>query len=161
MTAHHGGLREYNILIDRYKKETLHEEKNRIGYALAEFRDGEILKRTVKFSISKHIRPQDTVSILSGVGLNPEGRDIWINFVKKNWKMLVSKYGEGGHTLSRLIKAISNSPEEKHFVSFKKFFASHDAPGAERSVEQVLERLESNIAWHTRDSKAVEKFLKN
>jgi hypothetical protein len=74
--------------------------------------------------------------------------------------MLVSKYGDGGHTLSRLIKAISGSAEEKHLKSFKKFFATHDAPGAKRSVEQVLERLEGNIAWLKRDSKNIELFFK-
>ena len=74
--------------------------------------------------------------------------------------MLVSRYGDGGHTLSRLIKAIGGSAEEKHLKSFKKFFTTHPAPGAKRSVEQVLERLEGNVAWLKRDQKIIEKFLK-
>ena len=72
----------------------------------------------------------------------------------------MSRYGEGGLTLSRVVKAISGSAEKKHLISFKKFFATHDAPGAKRAVEQVIERLESNVFWLKRDGKRIEKFLK-
>ena len=160
VVASSGGIKEYKILIKKYKKETLHEEKNRIGDALGDFKNPKILEMACVFSISKDVRPQDTVGIISAVGLNASGRDIWWNFIRKNWKMLVSRYGDGGHTLSRLIKAIGGSAEEKHLKSFKKFFTTHPAPGAKRSVEQVLERLEGNVAWLKRDQKIIEKFLK-
>ena len=159
--ASSGGKKEYQIFIEKYKKETLHEEKNRIGGALGDFPDPKILKLACKFAFSKAVRIQDTVGIISGVGANPMGRDIWLSFVQKNWKTLVSRYGDGGHTLARLVKAISSSAEEKHFKSFKKFFATHDAPGATRAVDQVLERLEGNIAWLKRDKKIIEEFLNN
>ena len=158
--ASNGNNKDFQDLIKLYKKETLHEEKNRIGNALGYFKDKEILKAVCEFSVSKDVRNQDTVSIINNVGLNPLGRDIWWNFVKKNWKKFVTNYGYGGHTLSRLIKAISNSAEEKHFKDFKKFFATHEAPGAKRSTEQVLEKLEGNIAWLKRDEKIIEEFLK-
>ena len=160
IVATHGSMKEYRVLVARYKEETLHEEKNRIGNALGDFASPKILKMACEFAISKNVRPQDTVGIISGVGMNPLGRDIWWNFVKKNWKMLVSRYGDGGHTLSRLIKAINSSAEDRHLNMFKKFFKTHDAPGAKRSVEQVIERLEGNIAWLKRDGKKIENFLK-
>ena len=73
--------------------------------------------------------------------------------------MLVARYGDGGHMLARLVKAISGSAEEKHFRQFKKFFKTHPAPGASRAIAQVLERLEGNILWLKRDKKIIEKFL--
>ena len=157
--ARHGGTKEYKILIKKYKKETLHEEKNRIGNALGFFPNPKILAFVCKFSLSKDVRMQDTIGIISSVGTNPAGRDVWWNFVKKNWKLLVSRYGDGGHTLARLVKAISGSPEAKHLFSFKKFFKTRDAPGAKRSIEQVLERLEGNILWLKRDKKLIHTFL--
>lgn len=156
-----GGIKEYNLLIARYKKETLHEEKNRLGNALGDFTDSKILERACEFALSKDVRPQDSVGILSSVGANPAGRDVWWSFVRKNWSTLVVRYGDGGYTLARLIKAISASAEEKHLKSFKKFFATHPAPGAKRAIEQVKERLEGNVAWLKRDGKKIEKFLNN
>ena len=154
-------MKEYEIFIKKYKKETLHEEKNRIGNTLGDFSNPKILKMVCEFSMSKDVRTQDTVGIISGVGANRAGRDIWLNFVQKNWQTLVSRYGDCGHTLARLIKGIANSAEEKHLSSFKKFFATHDAPGATRAIEQVLERLEGNIDWLKRDGKIIKEFLKN
>ena len=155
-----GGTKEYNFLINKYKSEPLHEEKNRIGGALGYFKDKKILQKVCDFALSKDVRVQDWISIISMVGANSSGRDIWLNFVIKNWKILVSHYGDGGHYLSRLVKAISGTALEKHLKTFKKFFTTHEAPGAKRSVEQVLERLEGNILWLKRDKKIIAEFLK-
>ncbi|MEK7104907.1 MAG: M1 family metallopeptidase [Patescibacteria group bacterium] len=156
-----GRMREYQIFIKKYKKEELHEEKNRIGNALGDFSDPKILALVCQFALSKNVRIQDTTNILSSVGVNPRGRDVWWNFVRKNWEILTSRYGDGNHTLAKLIKAITRSAEKKHSLSFKKFFTTHNAPGAKRSVEQVIEQLEANVVWLKRDKKIIEKFLKN
>ncbi|MFA6520259.1 MAG: M1 family metallopeptidase [Candidatus Paceibacterota bacterium] len=159
IVATHSGTKEFNQFINLYKKETLHEEKNRIGGILGDFKSPTLLKRTCEFAMSKHVRPQDTMGILSSIGANPLGRDIWWNFIQKNWKTLVSRYGEGGLNLARVVKAISGSAEQKHLNSFRKFFSIHEAPGASRAITQVLERLEGNIVWLKRDRKIIEKFL--
>lgn len=159
IVAASGSTKEFKILTEKYKKEHLHEEKNRIGNSLGYFTDPKILKSVCEFAMSKYVRPQDTIGILSSIGANPVGRDVWWNFIAKNWKLMVSRYGEGGLSLGRAVQAISGSAEEKHLKLFKKFFATHDAPGGKRSIEQVIERLESNIAWRIRDEKNIEKFL--
>ena len=159
IVATHGGAKEYKMLIEKYKKETLHEEKNRIGGALGDFTQDKVLCEVTHFAFSKDVRIQDTVGIISGIGANPLGRNIWLKCLKYNWETLLSRYGDGGHTLGRLVKAISGSAEEKHLKSFKQFFATHPAPGAKRAIQQVIERLEGNIAWLKRDGKKIEKFL--
>lgn len=160
VVAAHGGTREYADMMRLYKKETLHEEGNRIGAALGDFADPKLLRQTAEFAVSAHVRMQDGWGILSSVGGNQLGRDIWLAFITKHWKLLVSRYGDGGMTLSRLVKAIGASAEEKHLAIFKKFFRSHQAPGAARAVLQVLERLESNIAWRRRDAGRIAAFLR-
>lgn len=161
VVATYGDMQEYKILIKKYIAEHLHEEKNRIGNSLGSFQNPQILKLVCEFAISKNVRIQDTISILSSVGVNPLGRDIWWSFIKKNWKTFVSRYGEGGLALSRAITAIGSSSEERHLKEFKKFFATHEAPGAKRSIDQVHERMEGNIAWRKRDHKNIANFLKN
>ncbi|MEK7459456.1 MAG: M1 family metallopeptidase, partial [Patescibacteria group bacterium] len=134
-----GDAKEYKNIIEMYKKETLHEEKNRLGYALGNFRDQKILELVCNFTMSPYVRNQDTVSIITGVGSNPYGRDVWWNFVRNNWDTLVLRYGNSGHQLSRLVKAIDRSAEKKHLISFKSFFKINKAPGASRAIEQVKE----------------------
>ena len=62
--------------------------------------------------MSPYVRNQDIVSIITGVGSNPYGRDVWWNFVRNNWDTLVLRYGNSGHQLSRLVKAIDRSAEK-------------------------------------------------
>ncbi len=161
IAARNGGMKEYNILVKKYKKETLSEEKDRIGSALGDFTSNKILRLASHFALSKNVRSQDTLGILSSLGGNPAGRDVWFECIKHNWLTLVSRYGEGGHTLARFVKAISGSAEPKHLRAFEKFFKTHNAPGAERAVAQVIEKLESNILWLKRDRKNIESFLSN
>ncbi len=157
--ATHGGIKEYEAFIEQYKKETLHEEKNRIGGVLGDFGDLKILNLACEFAFSPNVRSQDSIGILSSVGANPIGRDIWLKFIRKNWKTLVTRYGDGGHSLARLVKAISASATSKHLKIFKNFFATHEAPGAKRAIQQVLERIEGNIEWLKRDKKSIKKLL--
>jgi puromycin-sensitive aminopeptidase len=157
--ASSGSINEYNKLVERYKKEKLHEEKNRIGNALGYFKQPKILKDACAFAMSAHVRQQDSVGILSSVGANALGRDVWLTFIKQNWKTLVSRYGEGGLNLARSIKAISSSAEEKHLKDFTQFFATHPAPGAKRAIDQVKERLTGNIAWLKRDGRIIKEFF--
>ncbi len=158
--ATHGDMKTYKTLVGKYKKETLHEEKNRIGGALGDFTNDKILCEVTHFALSEHVRIQDTVGILSSIGSNPLGRNIWLKCIKYNWATLVSHYGQGGLTLGRAIKAISGSAEPKHLKELQQFFKTNVAPGAKRAIDQVFERLEGNIAWLKRDQKNIAKFFK-
>lgn len=160
IVAKYGGIKEYNQLVNLYRKQSLHQEKNRIGVSLGEFEDDKILCQVTEFAISSDVRPQDSIGILSGIAVNPKGRMIWLKFMKYNWDTMLSRYGDGGYTLSRMMKAISNTPEEKHLKYFRDFIKNHKTPGAERAVEQVLERIENNILWKNRDQKEINNFLK-
>jgi len=161
IVANNGGIAEYNMFIKQYKSEALHEEKNRIGNALGDFKDKEILCLTAHFALSNEVRIQDTISILSSIGSNPYGRDVWVTCIKTNWQLLLNRYGDGGHSLGRLVKAVGPSPEKKHLKFFIDFFSKNKAPGAARSIEQVKERIEMNTLWASRDNKKIGKFLKN
>lgn len=156
-----GGEKEYRKLIEKYKKETLHEEKNRIGSLLGQFNQDKILCEVVHFAMSSDVRIQDTVSILSGVGVNPFGRNIFMKNLKSNWQTLLSRYGDGGMALSRVVKDIGYSPEKKHLQDYKKFFMKNDAPGAKRAIEQTIEKMEANILYLQRELPNIKEFLKN
>lgn len=41
------------------------------------------------------------------------------------------------------------------------FFAIHDTSGAERAVQQTIERVRINAAWLNRDLKCIKTCLKN
>jgi len=157
--ASNGKDKEWKLFEKLYKEEKLHEEKERYGYALASFKDKKTLKQTLDFIMSEHVKNQDAPHLLAMVWQNSYGRDLTWKFVKSNWQIFLKKYGEGGHFLSRLLSPLGNHIKMKDLKDAKKFFAKNLAPGADRTLEQAYEKIESNASWLKDDKKDIQNWL--
>lgn len=158
LAAEHGGEKEFEIFKDMYKKETLHEEKNRIGNALVSFPDAALLKKALAFSLSKDVRTQDIGRfIMVGFG-NEIGPEVTWQFVKDNWEYLL-KVHEGQIGIGWLIEGAAASTSPSLRADFQAFFEKHATPYLTRTVQQVLEKIQANIAWLERDKQVITKFL--
>ncbi len=155
-----GGLLEYETILQMYKDEVMHEEKNRLLGALGATRDKKLLKRTLEFTMTDAVRMQDRNGAFASVLINPQGRELGWNFIKKNWKKIGEAYGDGNHLLSRLIGVLNRNTNKKAYDDIKKFFKTHTAPSADRTILQTLEYINSNRLWLARDYKKIEKYLK-
>ena len=159
LSARAGGEKEYVLILENYKKAVLHEEQERLGRALTQFQKPKFLKRTLEFSLSKHVRAQDAPFMIASVFMNPAGRDLAWNFTVKNWPKLLKSYGEGLSLLSRLIKAAGVFTSEQKAKEIAAFFKKHQVPGANRTVQQVLERVLANADWLQREEKRLNAWL--
>lgn len=154
------GEKEYRELLSMYRKETLHEEKNRLLSALGQFRTKKLLGQTLTLIMSEEVRMQDRNGGFASVLINPVGRELGWIFVKKNWNKIGEAYGDGNHLLSRLIGVLSRHTTRKAYRDIKQFFKTHKAPAAERTIEQTLEQIDAHTRWLARDEKRIEKWLK-
>ncbi len=159
MIAENGSGSEHKTLKKLYKNEPLQEERNRLARALALFKEQKLLKDTLEFALSDHVRFQDSIHVIAGVWTNPYGRDLAWEFVKKNFKKLRKIYS-GGHFMSRLLGAAGSMIKVSDASDLEKFFKKNPVPEAERTIAQAAEQIRSNAAWLKRDRKGIEKFLK-
>lgn len=157
--ARAGGDTVYRTLRAMYLKEPLHEEKNRILIALGQFKDEKLVQSTLEFIMSEQVRMQDRNTGFTGILMNPHNRDQAWEFIKKNWEKIGEAYGEGNHLLSRLIGALNRYSSWDAYLDIKKFFKTHSAPAAERTILQTLEQIDSNISFLKREYKNIESFL--
>jgi len=157
--ASNGGAKEWKEFERMYKKENMHEEKDRIGRAMMMLRNQKEIKNNLSFIMTKNIRNQDFPHMLAILWQNVYARDdIW-KFIKKNCKYILKNYGEGGHFLSRVLPSLVNHTDLKTLKDAKKFFKKNSAPGAERTLEQAYERIVSNAAWIRDDKKIIKNWL--
>ncbi|HEY4526761.1 MAG TPA: M1 family metallopeptidase [Candidatus Paceibacterota bacterium] len=156
--ARNGGTKEYAKLMRMYKRETLHEEKNRLGRALGHFRQKNLLQKALEFAVSKDVRPQDCVRMIGVATANPDGTDIAWSFIKKNWKTFQKRY-TGSRDVAHLIEPMGVSISTQRAQDIATFLKKNPAPGTERTVQQVLERIHSNAEWLARDRKELEKYF--
>ncbi len=110
--------------------------------------------------MTEEVRMQDRNGAFASVLVNPAGRALGWSYLKKNWNKIGESYGKGNHLLSRLVGVLNRNTERDVYNDIKKFFKTHSAPAAERTIDQTLEHIDSNIRWLARDSKKIEKWLR-
>lgn len=159
IVAKYGKAKEWNEFKDMYEGTDMHEEKDRYARALTLFEDKDIIAKTLNYALSKNVRNQDAPHLFANLLTNNFSRDLAWKYMKNNWSVFLKRYGEGGHFLSRLVTPIGNFTKYKYLSDIKKFFEKNLTPGAERSLEQSYEKIESNIAWLESDNKKIKKWL--
>lgn len=158
LVARNGGEKEYQQFMQLYAKEPLQEEKDRLLRAMCLFKDKKLLQKTLDFSFSKHVRAQDAFRAVGTVWSNQYGRQLAWEFVQKNWNEILKRYGKS-HLLPRFIQPASTFTKAKDAKELASFFKKTKAPGAERTIAQVLEQIYMHDEWFTRDNKKIKKFL--
>ena len=159
LAIRYGGDKEFKMLLKRYKIEEMAEERNRLMRALGQTRSKVNIKKLLELQSSGQVRLQDGPTFMASLWSNASARDLAWSHLKKNWKHFEATYGQGGHTLDRIVSMAKVFNTRRDFLDFKKFFAKNGARGAERAVKQVLEQVEANIAWIKRDAVKVGKYL--
>ena len=157
--AANSGEKEWKQFKELYKKEKMHEEQDRYSRALTYFRSESILEKTLKFAMSSDIRNQDAPFIIGMTLSNRYGRDITWKFIKQNYPEILKLWGNGGHLISRIISPIGLYADSKNLKDIQKFFSKNKAPGAERTITQSYEKINSSIAWIKEDMKDIKKWL--
>lgn len=158
LVAENGNLQEFNTLVKMYKDEQNPQEKERIGRSLGVFQSKIILQKALDFSLSKHVRFQNSLQIIAFVWNNPEGRYLAWEFVKKNWELLKDRYA-GGHYFTKVFPPMGNFTKISDAKEIEQFIKKHPVPEAKRTIAQALEQIYSNAEWLKRDREKIKKFL--
>ena len=87
------------------------------------------------------------MSLVIGVAVNRIGGDMAWEFIKNNWDEFNRRYGAGGFAIMHLVSIIGRFTTLEHADDVEAFFAEHPAPGAQRTIQQALERIRINARW--------------
>lgn len=159
IAARNGDEEVYNQLLELYRKETLEQERDRILYALASFKQKDLIKKALRFSLSDEIRSQDSFKVAMITGMDVQGKYITWEFIKNKWEEILGRYS-GTYLIGRFVTPMDSFIHQEQAHEVKQFFKVHEAPSATRTVLQVIEKIESNALWLHRDAVRVAHFLK-
>ncbi len=158
LAALNGEADIFEKLLIMYKKEENHQEKDRIGRSLGFFANKDLLLQTLDFSLSKHVRAQNSLHIIGSVWHNPYGRYLAWEFVKNHWELLKKRYA-GGHYFTRVFSAAGDFTRTADADEMESFVLKNPVPEAKRTIAQALEQIRSNSAWLARDKEKISHFL--
>jgi len=133
------------------------EEYYHFLYAFVSFRRPELTRRTLALIDQGKIRQQDYAGMLSGLLVESPAREITWDYLKAHWDSLAEKVATFGGRGA--VSALAGFCSVEMRDDIQQFFTSHRAPGAERTLRQSLERINSCIEFKQLQGGNLQKFL--
>ena len=141
LMAWQGDKKIYNKLLSLYRKSTLQEEKIRFLVAMCNFKQKNLLLKTLNLALTPEVRSQNIRVPIMGVSANIHGRTVLWPWLKSHWKKLVRKFGVGNPLANRIVASVGSVIDDRQEKDVRNFFKRNTLPGTERVIEQTLERV--------------------
>lgn len=126
-------------------------------FALTSFRQPGLAQRTLALIDQGKIRQQDYVRLFPALLADSPAREIAWDYLKAHWDSLAEKVTSFGG--SGAVSALGGFCSIEKRDEIKQFFAAHRAPGAERALQQSLERITSCVEFKQLQGGNMQKFL--
>jgi aminopeptidase N len=126
-------------------------------FALTSFRQPELAQRTLALIDQGKIRQQDYVRLFPALLVESPAREIAWDYLKAHWDSLAEKVTSFGG--AGAVSALGGFCSIETRDEIKQFFATHRAPGAERALQQSLERITTCVEFKQLQSENMQKFL--
>ncbi len=133
------------------------EEYYHFLFALTSFRQSELAQKTLALIDQGKIRQQDYVRIFLALLAESPAREIAWDYLKAHWDELAEKVTSFGGRGA--VSALGGFCSIEKRDEIKQFFATHRAPGAERALQQSLERIATCVEFKQLQSENMQKFL--
>ncbi len=133
------------------------EEYYHFLFALTSFHQPDLAQRTLALVDQGKIRQQDYVRLFPALLAESPAREIAWDYLKAHWDALAEKvttFGGGG-----AVSALGGFCSVEKRDEIKQFFAAHRAPGAERALQQSMERITSCVEFKKLQGENMQKFL--
>jgi aminopeptidase N len=140
VAAAHGDAALYDKFLARGTAAVNPQERYRFLYALTEFTDPALVRRTFDYIVGPDVRSQDMKGLLASLFRNPAARDMTWDLLRERWDAVQQKAGEFvGDTV--VIGALSSFCDSGHAREIQTFFAAHPVADAARTLAQAVERI--------------------
>ena len=158
IVAANGGLEAYDQIVSLFRKQDLHEEKERLSRSLGASRDVDVLQKVLDFAMSDEIRFQDTPWVVASVANNMKGRQLAWSFLKANYPKIHDRY-KTGSLLNRMCKFTTDSFATNEMAHEVETFFKDNFNPAERTIRQNVENIRLNAAWHAKDGSSIRNYF--
>jgi puromycin-sensitive aminopeptidase len=155
--AHRGGPAEYDEFLNRFRRARTPQEEQRYLYALAVFRDADLIRRTLEMTLTDAVRTQDAPYLVRAMLLGVHSREQGWEFVKANWDAMERRFPQGG--FRRMCEGITGLATPALEADVRGYFAAKQVSLGGKSLEQHLEQLRIAVAFKEREGVTLGAYL--
>jgi len=157
LAARTGDAERFDAILAAMRKAETPQERRRFLLSLAEFRDRELVDRTLSLTLGETIQTQDVVLVLARALANRDAREQTWAFVKRRWPALRRRLPP--MLATRLVEATPSLQTQQHRRDVAAFFKAHPLPTAKRALAQALERFDLNAELRRRAAPGLTNWL--
>ena len=154
-----GDAQDYEWFLGRFREPSTPQDRIRMLYALAEFDDADLMKRTCEIAFSEEVKSQDAPFLMNRAVANKYHGEIAWAVVQQNWATANEKFP--GNTIVRMVGSVTTLNTPAHEAQIGAFFTEHPIPQAVKTLEQVLERQRINVALRSREASTLKSALQS
>ncbi len=153
MVASIGNEDDYEWVLERFRNPDTPQEQIRMLYALAEFDDPDLVRRTCELAFSGEVKTQNAPFLLNRCIANRFHGELAWSIVQQHWAEANEKFPV--NTIVRMVDSAKMLNSDTAEASVQAFFSEHDIPQAVQTLQQVLERQKVNVELRRRESAAL------
>jgi puromycin-sensitive aminopeptidase len=155
--AHIGDKAEYEEFHATVKTAKTPQEEQRYLFALAAFRQPELLQQTLEMTISGEVRTQNAPYLMRSLLLNTEGRERTWAFLKQNWEEMLKQYPD--NSIARMCEGITALVTVELEADVQQFFTAHPVKQGAKTMEQHLEKLRIAVTCKQREEANLQAYF--
>jgi puromycin-sensitive aminopeptidase len=144
IVAHSGGRQEYEEFRSNSKTAKTPQEEQRYLFALAAFREAELIDQTLALTLNGEVRSQNAPYLMRALLFNINGRERAWAYMKDHWEEMLRRYPD--NTIVRMCEGIIALVDANLEADVRDFFAAHPVKQGQKTMEQHLEKLRIAVA---------------
>jgi puromycin-sensitive aminopeptidase len=157
IVAYTGGPKEYAEYRAASKAASTPQEEQRYQFALASFRQPELIEQTLRMTLNGEVRTQNAPYLMRALLMNTEGREQAWAFMKEHWEEMLRQYPD--NSIPRMCEGITALVTPTLETDTRAFFATHPVKQGAKTIEQHLEKLRVAVACKQREAANIESYL--
>lgn len=152
-----GGESEYDEFLQRFKAARTPQEEQRYLYALAGFRQPDLLRRTLEKTTNGEVRSQDAPFLMRALLVGVYSRALAWEYLKTHWETMARQYP--GSAYRRMYEGVTALVSPQWELDVRDFFSTHKIVLGGKTLEQYLEQLRIAVRFQERESAALAGYL--
>ncbi len=143
-----GTTTDYERHLDRFAHPATPQEEMRFLFSLAAFEDEDLARRTMELARTE-VRTQNAPFLISQLLANRTTGAVAWELVKEHWDELLERFPDNLH--DRMLEGVTTFSAPDLADDVRTFMADHPLATKQRTMEQILERLEIAVAFRRRE----------
>lgn len=158
----YGGEKEYDAIVKESETAKNADERNTALRAIGRASDPKLIKRTLDYALSKHVRDQDLYLPLAGLRAHREGIEALWAWMKENWETIQKRLPPSLSMLGSVVSmSTSGFTQEQQLQDVDAFFKDKSTKGFDRNLAQSNDAVRAKIGWIERDAADVKQWLQD